>query len=328
MDGVGLGTADHAGRARSRQDGRMMAGAPGVRHQGGDVAVTPAASPACPAPDPAAVPRGTQPWGVGIVSTTPPSRTVLVVEDDAERRTALTQACRAAGHAITEAQSGSEALDAVGRELPDLVVLPVRLPDISGVDVCRRMRRNRFTGQVLMLGADLVDVVVSLEVGADDCLRTPYHPLELVARVGSRLRRSVMCRQPSPPEAQVLQRGELIVDCRHRRTFLGRREVTLRSTEFDLLARLAERPGAVVSRDDLVRSLAGGSRRTQLRTVDSHVYRLRRRLQAVDPGGRYIETVHGAGYRLVEAAPGPGADPRRPEPPRAPPRRRRLGSLR
>lgn len=237
---------------------------------------------------------------MGTVSLTPPSRTVLVVESDPERRRAVSRACRAAGRSVTEAESGREALDAVGRELPDLVVLPIRLPDLSGVDVCRRMRRNRFTGQVLMLGDDLVDVVVSLEVGADDCLRIPYHPLELAARVGSRLRRSLMGHQPSPPVPQVLQRGELLIDCRHRRTLVGAREVTLRSTEFDLLARLAERPGTVVSRDELLGALAGGTRQTQLRTVDSHVYRLRRRLQAADPDGRYIETVHGAGYRFLQ----------------------------
>jgi DNA-binding response OmpR family regulator len=282
----------------------MIGGAPGIRRQGGDVAGTLTGSPATPAHGPAAAPRGTQPWGVATVSVTLASYTVLVVENDPERRTALSRACRAAGHSTTEAESGREALDAVGRELPDLVVLPVRLPDISGVDVCRRLRRDRFTGQVLMLGDDLVDVVVSLEVGADDCLRIPYHPLELVARVGSRLRRSLMGDHPSPPAPRVLHRGELMIDSRQRRALVGAREVTLRSTEFDLLARLAERPGTVVTRDELLRALAGGCRETQLRTVDSHVYRLRRRLQAADPDGRYIETVHGAGYRFLERAPG------------------------
>ena len=80
-------------------------------------------------------------------------------------------------------------------------------------------------------------------------------------------------------------------------------EVSLRSTEFDLLVRLAERPGAVVTRDDLLRSVPAAARQTQLRTVDSHVYRLRRRLQDADPGTRYIETVHGAGYRFLEREP-------------------------
>jgi DNA-binding response OmpR family regulator len=234
---------------------------------------------------------------------TPPARTVLVVESDPEQRTAVSGACRAAGHSVTEAQSGREALDTVARELPDLVLLAMRLPDIGGVDVCRRMRMSRFTGQVLMLGTDLIDVVVSLEVGADDCLRTPYHPLELLARVGSRLRRSVMGGRPSPPAAEVLQRGELTIDCRRRRTLVGRREVMLRASEFDLLARLAERPGTVVSRDDLLQSLPAGGGGTQPRTVDSHVYRLRRRLQAADPDSRYIETVHGAGYRFLEREP-------------------------
>lgn len=235
---------------------------------------------------------------------------VLIVESDPEQRMSLSGACRAASHATLEAGSGAEALDMVRRDAPALVLLDTRLPDISGLEVCRQLRRDRFTGQVLVIaGPDLVDVVVSLELGADDCVRRPYHVVEVIARIGARLRRSLLCEQPSPQPLQVLHHGEMTIDCHDRRLTVRGTEVSLRAMEFHLLAQLAVRQGMVMTRDELRRSVPGSLPETQLRTIDSHIYRLRHKLLAADPDTQYIETVQGSGYRFLDCTGPPGGAP-------------------
>ena len=175
---------------------------------------------------------------------------------------------------------------------PDLVVLDLMLPGLDGLEVCRRVQRDRPV-PVLMLTAraEEADVLVGLAVGADDYMTKPFSPRELVARVRALLRR--VERRPAPPGDARARSGELEIDPAARRVRLGGEVVHLTPTEFDLLALLAARPGVVFSREQLLAEVWGWRDGSGQRTVDSHVRGLRRKL-----GSDLVRTVHGVGYAL------------------------------
>ena len=225
---------------------------------------------------------------------------ILVVEDEADLADLVAFNLRGEGHEVTVAHDGSTALAEIRRSQPDLVLLDVMLPDISGIEVCRRLRRKPETIRlpVIMLTAktDEVDRVVGFEVGADDYVTKPFSPRELVLRVEAILRRTIAGTQVEGP--QVITLGSLAIDVpAHRVEVLGK-EILLTALEFGLLLDLVSRAGRVQSRDVLLERVWGYSPGVETRTVDTHVKRLREKLGA---GAKHIETVRGVGYRALES---------------------------
>lgn len=224
---------------------------------------------------------------------------VLVVEDRYEVRTLLEIALTDAGYTVRTAGGGAAALASAAADPPDLVVLDLGLPDVDGVEVCRRLRATNADCWVLMLTGrtDELDVLVGLAVGADGYLTKPVSPRELVARVGAMLRRP---RAPTGPDpGQVRRVGELEVDLDAREERVSARALRLTRIEFDLLATLAGRPGRVFQRETLLREVWRTDWEGSLRLVEVHMSNLRRKLAAAGLDRPEIRTVRGVGYQLV-----------------------------
>jgi two-component system phosphate regulon response regulator PhoB len=225
---------------------------------------------------------------------------ILVVEDEPDLAELVALNLRGAGHDVTVSHDGNTALAEIQRHQPDLVVLDVMLPDLSGIEVCRRLRRNPQTVRlpVIMLTArsDEVDRVVGFEVGADDYVPKPFSPRELILRVEAILRRTTAVGETEGP--QVITLGKLAIDVPAHRVDVEGEEVLLTALEFRLLLDLASRAGRVQSRDALLERVWGYSPNVETRTVDTHVKRLREKLGA---GAEHIETVRGVGYRALKA---------------------------
>src|SRR5258708_24434403 len=182
--------------------------------------------------------------------------TVLVVEDEASIASFVSLYLKNAGYGVKTAASGSEALAQATAETPSLIILDLNLPDIDGIEVCRRLRKSSDV-PILMLTArdEDVDKIICLEVGADDYLTKPFNPRELVARVKSVLRRSGPDRKDL--ESATLRHGDLVVDAGRREVHVGEEEVQLAPTEFDLLWELLDHPGLVLTRDHLLERACG-----------------------------------------------------------------------
>jgi DNA-binding response OmpR family regulator len=219
---------------------------------------------------------------------------ILVVEDEANIASFVAMYLTKAGFDVRVARNGSEALAKAGTEAPALIVLDLMLPDLDGIDVCRRIR-ERSDMPILMLTArdDDVDKIIGLEVGADDYLTKPFNPRELVARVKSILRRSTSKRRE--PEGGSLEHGVLRIDSGRREVTVGGTEVQLAPKEFDLLWELLDHRGLVLTRDQLLERVWGYTFAGDTRTVDVHVGQLRRKLGESCP----IVTVWGVGYKVA-----------------------------
>ena len=229
----------------------------------------------------------------------PTPQTVLVVEDEASIASFISLYLTNAGYSVLTASDGMQALAQVARRQPALIVLDLMLPDIDGIEVCRRIRQ-RSDVPILMLTArdEDVDKIVGLEVGADDYLTKPFNPRELVARVKSILRRT--SGNGRPQEKSALRNGELLVDAARREVRVGDEEIQLAPKEFDLLWELLDHRGIVLTRDQLLERVWGYTFAGDTRTVDVHVRQLRRKLGDASP----IVTVWGVGYK---ATPEPAA---------------------
>ena len=226
----------------------------------------------------------------------PDAQTVLVVEDEASIASFVAMYLRNAGYGVKVAPTGREALNLAESQSPALVVLDLMLPDIDGIEVCRRLRHTSDV-PILMLTArdEDVDKIVGLEVGADDYLTKPFNPRELVARVKSILRRST----PERREAKTTQirHGQLLVDSGRREVQVDGTDVQLAPKEFDLLWELLDHNGLVLTRDQLLERVWGYTFAGDTRTVDVHVRQLRRKLGDASP----IVTVWGVGYKAAPA---------------------------
>jgi DNA-binding response OmpR family regulator len=228
-------------------------------------------------------------------------QTVLVVEDEASIASFVAMYLKNAGYGVKVSASGGDALEQVSSQPPALIVLDLMLPDIDGVEVCRRIRQDSDV-PILMLTArdEDVDKIIGLEVGADDYLTKPFNPRELVARVKSVLRRSVP--DGRRPESKQIRHGELLVDAGSREVHVGDEEVQLAPKEFDLLWELLDHRGLVLTRDQLLERVWGYTFAGDTRTVDVHVRQIRRKLGEASP----ITTVWGVGYKVApERAAGP-----------------------
>jgi two-component system, OmpR family, alkaline phosphatase synthesis response regulator PhoP len=223
-------------------------------------------------------------------------QTVLVVEDETSIASFVALYLKNAGYKIRTVGTGQEALEHIADERPDLVVLDLMLPDIDGIEVCRRIRRSSDI-PILMLTArdEDVDKIIGLEVGADDYLTKPFNPRELVARVKSILRRSVPERREL--ETKQITHGKLQIDAGRREVRVGEEEVQLAPKEFDLLWELLDHRGIVLTRDQLLERVWGYTFAGDTRTVDVHVRQIRRKLGDASP----IVTVWGVGYKVAPA---------------------------
>ena len=212
-----------------------------------------------------------------------------MVDDEPTILAAVADRLRAESFSVDTAVDGPSAVAAVAATAPDLVVLDVMLPGFDGLEVCRRIQAERSV-PVLMLTArtDETDMLIGLGVGADDYLTKPFSMRELVARVQVLLRRVERAAGQQPSTV-----GPYRIDLQERRVHHGDQEIYLTRTEFDLLAFLAGRPRAAVSRETLLEQVWGWASEVESRTVDSHVKALRRKL-----GPDLIRTVHGVGYAL------------------------------
>ena len=223
--------------------------------------------------------------------------TVLVVEDEAAQREVLVYNLEAEGYDVLSADSGDAAWEMARDEAPDLILLDWMLPEVSGIEICRRIKTLPETRgiPVVMISArsEEVDRVRGLETGADDYVVKPYSVRELMARVKGQLRRV----RPASVGA-VLEHGDVALDAETHRVTRGGVELHLGPTEFRLLSTFLERPGRVWSREQLLDRVWGRDIHVDTRTVDVHVGRLRKALRGATGDDDPIRTVRGAGYAL------------------------------
>jgi len=216
-----------------------------------------------------------------------------MVEDDAAVAASSLDGLAAQGFTVDHVTTGGAALDAVASaEPPDVILLDLGLPDIDGQEVCRRIRSVSETPIIVVSArGDEADRVIALELGADDYLTKPFGMRELAARIRAVMRRSAA---PSPAAPNVQQIGRLAIDRRTQRVHLDDQEIALTAKEFDVLAYLAEDPGAVRRRTEILEHVWEGHWYGATKTVDAHVAAIRKKLG--DPA--WIEAVRGVGFRL------------------------------
>jgi DNA-binding response OmpR family regulator len=221
------------------------------------------------------------------------SQSILVVEDEGSIASFIGMYLRKAGFGVRVAPTGAAAIGETAAESPSLIVLDLMLPDIDGIEVCRRIRQSSDV-PILMLTArdEDVDKIIGLEVGADDYLTKPFNPGELVARVKSILRRASPQRREL--DNAVIEHGDLKVDAGRREASVGSEQFQLAPKEFDLLWELLDHRGLVLTRDQLLERVWGYTFAGDTRTVDVHVRQLRRKLGDACP----IVTVWGVGYKV------------------------------
>lgn len=223
---------------------------------------------------------------------------ILIVEDDAAMVRGLIENFEFEGHAVTHVARGDEALDRLAADRPDLVVLDVMLPGVSGFDVCRRVRRRdrRLPILILTARADDMDKVMGLDLGADDYLTKPFSLSELLARVRALLRRSED-EGAGPP--RTLAFAGVVVDFDRYVATRNGAPVHLTAKEFAVLAHLAAQRGAAVRRDVLIDVVWGEDVSVTNRTVDTFILSLRQKLEPDPAHPRHLLTVHGVGYKFI-----------------------------
>ncbi len=223
---------------------------------------------------------------------------VLIVEDDEAIAQGLRDNLEFEGYEVAIVADGVAAIRLVGEQRPDLIVLDIRLPRMSGYEVCRKLRGSGCKTPIVMLTArgEEEDRVLGLDLGADDYITKPFSVRELLARVRAQLRRSSAPAETMPDQMQV---GVVTIDFRRYEARRGEQAVDLTRKEFGVLRLLAAREGIVVTRDELLQTVWGYDAPQSTRTVDNHVATLRAKLEPDPACPRYLHTVHGVGYKLV-----------------------------
>jgi phosphate regulon transcriptional regulator PhoB len=223
--------------------------------------------------------------------------TILVVDDEPAIRDVLTYNLEKANYRVLQAQDGHHALRMAREQSPDLIILDLMLPGLDGFDVCRALRQEGKIPIIMLTALDEeVDRVLGLELGADDYVVKPFSIRELMARVKSVLRRT----HPSPPEPELRIAGLKLEAERHQVTFQGR-EIPVSPLEFGLLETLMRHRGIVLTRHQLLDQVWDYDYHGDLRTVDTTVKRLRRKLRAIDEqAADMVQTVRGVGYRISD----------------------------
>ncbi len=222
---------------------------------------------------------------------------ILLVDDDSELLSLLDRKLSEEGFRVLTEADGTLALDRIKRKMPDLVILDVNMPEISGMEICKTLRSDTATQNlpVIMLTAcdDQIDRVLGLEFGADDYITKPFNARELVLRI-----KNVLKRAPETvSEKETYKLGNLLVNFDTHEVTLKKEKIQLTLTEFKLLEKLIETPGKVQSRSILLDEIWEYGDDVLSRTVDTHVQRLRSKLKGA---GKHIQTVRGVGYHFVE----------------------------
>ena len=229
---------------------------------------------------------------------------VLVVEDEESFVEALTVGLTREGFAVSVARDGKEALDLFKAAAPDIVLLDVMLPLVSGIDVCREIRA-RSQVPIIMVTAkgEEIDAVVGLEVGADDYVTKPYRLRELISRMRSLLRRSRWTTEAETLRGDVIEVGDVAVDPQSHEVFVRGDQVDLPLKEFDLLELLLTNAGRVLTRDSLIDQVWGSDYVGDTKTLDVHIKRLRAKIEDNPSNPQRIMTIRGLGYKYATGMP-------------------------
>ncbi len=223
---------------------------------------------------------------------------ILVVDDEEDILELLGYNLRKEGYPVATAVSGEDALDSVNRKSPGLILLDLMLPGLDGLEVCKILKNNPQTAQIpiIMLTAKgtEADIVIGLELGADDYITKPFSPREVMARIKTVLRRGNF--EPKD-EGEILRRHEIIINLSRREVYVKGEAVVLTTTEFEILQLLARRPGWVLTRNQIIDAIRGDNYAVTDRSVDVHITGLRKKLGSA---GGHIDTVRGVGYRFKE----------------------------
>lgn len=225
---------------------------------------------------------------------------IVLVDDEPEILTLVRDYLSREGFNVLTAMNGTEGMQLIESEIPDLVILDWMLPGMSGLEMCRRLRETS-TIPIIMLTAksEEIDRVLGLEFGADDYIVKPFSLRELAARIKTVLRRSSGVAQENAPSS-ILIRGELSIDVTSHKVSKRGQEISLTPTEFNILHLLATRPGTVYSRLQLLRQAMGEEYLYYERSIDTHVSNLRKKVEDNPSEPKYVETVFGVGYRFGE----------------------------
>ena len=229
--------------------------------------------------------------------------TIALVDDDENILTSVSIALESEGYAVRSYPDGAAALAGINAQAPDLVIADIKMPRMDGMELLRRLRQSGAIPLIFLTSKDEeIDEVLGLHMGADDYIRKPFSQRLLLERVKAILRRASADSGPSDEEQKkILQRGKLTLDpLRHACAWDGK-PVTLTVTEFLILQALAQRPGFVKSRDNLMDAAYDDQVYVDDRTIDSHIKRLRKKFKAVDEDFDAIETLYGVGYRYRES---------------------------
>lgn len=234
---------------------------------------------------------------------------IVLVDDDRNIITSVSMALEAEGFAVRTYNDGEEGLAGITEDVPDLVVLDIKMPRMDGMEVLSRLRETSAVPVIFLTSKDdEVDEVIGLRMGADDYITKPFSQRLLIERIRALLRRQELMDKPpaamtagAGESADVVVRGNLSLDdARHLCTW-GGKPVNLTVTEYLLVKALAQRPGHVKNRDQLIDLAYGENIYVDDRTIDSHIKRVRKKFKSVDPDFNHIETLYGIGYRYKEA---------------------------
>ncbi|GAB6052248.1 response regulator transcription factor [Magnetospira thiophila] len=233
------------------------------------------------------------------------TQTIALVDDDQNILTSVSMALEAEGFTVTTYKDGAEALTGLLNKPTDLAVLDIKMPRMDGMELLSRLRKESEMPVIFLTSKDEeVDELLGLRMGADDYIKKPFSQRLLIARIQALLRRRELEDHPeeesSTETAQVLTRGDLLVDpARHLCAWKGK-PLNLTVTEFLIVQALAQRPGHVKNRDQLIDAAYGDNIYVDDRTIDSHIKRLRKKFRQVDDSFEQIETLYGIGYRYKE----------------------------
>ena len=230
---------------------------------------------------------------------------ILVVDDDPLIRKSVRLTCEGEGHEVDELGLGDEVVPHLAVHPADLILLDLMLPDRNGFDVCRAVRAKGYSIPIIILSAknEEIDVVLGLEIGADDYIQKPFRPRELLARIRASARKGQHVGPDGHAPAEHLVFRGITVFTDERRVERDGSNVPLTHTEFDLLSYLAQNAGRAVSRDQLLRAVWGYEQKIETRVIDVHVRNLRRKIEVDASNPRYILSVPGVGYRFAAVRP-------------------------
>lgn len=222
---------------------------------------------------------------------------ILIIEDDRDIVEMVEYNLKEQGYDVISALNGEDGINLANRERPSLVILDLMLPLVDGFEVCKILKHKEQTARipVIILSAKTqeTDKIVGLELGADDYVTKPFSPRELIARVKAILRRG----RQQPSDVRIISRGDIVIEKARHKVIASGGEISLTATEFKILEYMAQRPGIVLSRNQILDAASGPDSIVYDRTVDAHIKSLRRKLgKAKD----YIETIRGVGYRFKE----------------------------